>query len=64
MALLRQLEELDADVVCLEELSDYWTYVLCSIRHTPASLSLFVADCLMGARTMYAIPRIGFLNPS
>lgn len=27
MVLLRQLEELDADVVCLEELSDYWTYV-------------------------------------
>ncbi|KAF1316910.1 Glucose-repressible alcohol dehydrogenase, partial [Globisporangium splendens] len=26
MVLLRQLEELDADVVCLEELSDYWTY--------------------------------------
>ncbi|KAJ0402637.1 hypothetical protein P43SY_007502 [Pythium insidiosum] len=24
--LLRQLEELDADVVCLEELSDYWTF--------------------------------------
>lgn len=29
MALLRQLEELDADVVCLEELSDYWTCVEC-----------------------------------
>lgn len=27
MTLLRQLEELDADVVCLEELSDYWTCV-------------------------------------
>lgn len=27
MTLLRQLDELDADVVCLEELSDYWTYV-------------------------------------
>lgn len=27
MALLRQLDALDADVVCLEELSDYWTYV-------------------------------------
>ncbi|TMW66426.1 hypothetical protein Poli38472_004191 [Pythium oligandrum] len=24
--LLRQLDELDADVVCLEELSDYWTF--------------------------------------
>lgn len=28
MALLRQLDALDADVLCLEELSDYWTYVL------------------------------------
>lgn len=27
MALLRQLDALDADVLCLEELSDYWTYV-------------------------------------
>ncbi|CAH0514204.1 unnamed protein product [Peronospora belbahrii] len=26
MALLRQLDALDADVVCLEELSDYWTF--------------------------------------
>ncbi|KAH7492067.1 hypothetical protein PRIC1_002459 [Phytophthora ramorum] len=26
MALLRQLEALDADVLCLEELSDYWTF--------------------------------------
>jgi mRNA deadenylase 3'-5' endonuclease subunit Ccr4 len=25
MTLLRQLQVLDADVVCLEELSDYWT---------------------------------------
>ena len=27
MALLIQLDTLDADVLCLEELSDYWTYV-------------------------------------
>jgi mRNA deadenylase 3'-5' endonuclease subunit Ccr4 len=27
MILIRQLEELDADILCLEELSDYWTYV-------------------------------------
>uniref|UniRef100_A0AAV1UJ85 Endonuclease/exonuclease/phosphatase domain-containing protein n=1 Tax=Peronospora matthiolae TaxID=2874970 RepID=A0AAV1UJ85_9STRA len=26
MALLRQLDTLDADVLCLEELSDYWTF--------------------------------------
>ncbi|CAI5705276.1 unnamed protein product [Peronospora effusa] len=26
LALLRQLDALDADVVCLEELSDYWTF--------------------------------------
>eukprot|EP00644_Phytophthora_capsici_P000950 jgi/Phyca11/551623/estExt2_Genewise1Plus.C_PHYCAscaffold_430066 len=26
MALLRQLDALDADVLCLEELSDYWTF--------------------------------------
>ncbi|DBA04628.1 TPA: hypothetical protein N0F65_012211 [Lagenidium giganteum] len=26
MTLLRQLEALDADIVCLEELSDYWTF--------------------------------------
>ncbi|RLN20330.1 hypothetical protein BBO99_00001508 [Phytophthora kernoviae] len=26
VALLRQLEALDADVLCLEELSDYWTF--------------------------------------
>lgn len=40
MTLLRQLEELDADVVCLEELSDYWTCVDCCCCYMDRSCGL------------------------
>ncbi|CEG36739.1 Glucose-repressible alcohol dehydrogenase transcriptional effector CCR4 and related proteins [Plasmopara halstedii] len=33
MTLLRQLDALDADVLCLEELSDYWTFFKPELQH-------------------------------